>query len=94
MKRIEAILTSRRPRSRAFSRRTGAELGLFATEQNKGDILVRLKPRGQRTRSAEEVIDELRAELRARLPGVEIEFVQLLQDMIGDLEGDARRRSR
>ena len=27
------------------SRRTGAELGLFATQQNRGDIVVRLKPR-------------------------------------------------
>ena len=36
---------ARRPEVAAFSRRTGAELGLFATQPNKGDILVRLKPR-------------------------------------------------
>ena len=29
-----------------FTRRTGSELGLFATQQNTGDILVRLKARG------------------------------------------------
>lgn len=71
----------------SFSRRTGAELGLFATEPNKGDVLVRLKPRSQRARSAEAVIEELRAKIKdAGLP-LEVEFVQLLQDMIGDLEG-------
>ena len=41
---------------RRYSRRTGSELGLFATQQNTGDILVRLKPRGERSRSAEEII--------------------------------------
>ncbi|HEX9383267.1 MAG TPA: efflux RND transporter permease subunit, partial [Gemmatimonadaceae bacterium] len=39
------------PEQSAFSRRTGAELGLFATEQNKCDILVKLKPRSERDRS-------------------------------------------
>ena len=33
------------PETQAFSRRTGAEMGLYATEQNKSDILVKLKPR-------------------------------------------------
>ena len=36
------------PEVAAYSRRTGSELGLFATAQNTGDILVRLKPRGER----------------------------------------------
>ncbi len=71
----------------AYSRRTGSELGLFATEQNKGDILVRLKPRGTR-RPADEVVEELRDKLHEAAPDVEVEFIQLLQDMIGDLEGN------
>lgn len=70
----------------AFTRRTGSELGLFATQQTKGDILVRLKPAGDR-RPAEEIIDDLRDRLAETAPGYEIEFVQLLQDMLGDLEG-------
>ncbi len=37
----------RRPRSRPSPAAPGAELGLFATQPNKGDILVRLKPRGR-----------------------------------------------
>ena len=75
------------PEVSAFSRRTGAELGLFATEQNKGDILVKLKPASARKRSAEEVIDDLREQIAKSVPGVDVEFAQLLQDMLGDLEG-------
>src|SRR5262249_45343845 len=75
------------PETAAFSRRTGAELGLFATEQNKGDILVKLKPRSERGRNAEELISNLRHQISSSIPGVDVEFVQLLQDMLGDLEG-------
>lgn len=77
------------PETAAFSRRTGAELGLFATEQNKGDILVKLKPRSERNRSAQEVISDLRHHITSSIAGVDVEFVQLLQDMLGDLEGSA-----
>jgi multidrug efflux pump subunit AcrB len=49
---------------------------------------VRLKPRGQRDRSSDEIISDLRDKLAAAAPGMEIEFVQLLQDMLGDLEGN------
>jgi multidrug efflux pump subunit AcrB len=73
----------------SYSRRTGSELGLFATAQNTGDILVRLKPRSQRSRSSEEVISDVRDRAHEAAPLVEIEFVQLLQDMLGDLEGNA-----
>src|SRR5207248_11006071 len=70
-----------------YSRRTGAELGLFATQQNKGDILVKLKPRSERKRDIEEVITDLRTQITKSIAGVDIEFVQILQDMLGDLEG-------
>jgi CzcA family heavy metal efflux pump len=86
--KVETVLAST-PEVAAFSRRTGAELGLFATQPNTGDILVRLKPRSQRSRSSEEVIAGLRPKLAEAVPGMELEFVQLLQDMIGDLEGAA-----
>jgi len=86
LRRMETVIAAT-PEVAAFSRRTGAELGLFATPQNQGDVLVRLKPHGQRSRSAAEVIEELRPKLQAVAPGVDVEFVQLLQDMIGDLEG-------
>src|SRR5207237_93249 len=76
------------PEVASFSRRTGSELGLFATQQNKGDLVVRLKPRGERKRSAEEVVEEMRPKVHEAAPGLDVEFVQLLQDMIGDLEGN------
>src|SRR3954469_1775256 len=75
------------PEKAAFSRRTGAELGLFATEQNKGDILVKLKPRSQRDRDIEEIVSDLRQQITKSISGVDVEFIQILQDMLGDLEG-------
>jgi len=86
VRQIEAKI-DKLPEKSAFSRRTGAELGLFATEQNKGDILVKLKPRGDRDRDAEEIISDLRGQITKSIAGIDIEFVQLLQDMLGDLEG-------
>jgi CzcA family heavy metal efflux pump len=86
LRRVEKILQDT-PEVAGFTRRTGTEMGMFATEQNTGDILVRLKPRGQRDRDAEDIISEQRERFEQEIPGVEIEFVQLLQDMLGDLEG-------
>jgi CzcA family heavy metal efflux pump len=75
------------PEKEAFSRRTGAEMGLYATQQNKGDILVKLKPLSKRSRSTQEIMDYLRPLVQQDAPGVEIEFTQILQDMLGDLQG-------
>ncbi|HEV7501456.1 MAG TPA: efflux RND transporter permease subunit, partial [Vicinamibacteria bacterium] len=86
IRKVEKIVADT-PEVASFSRRTGAELGLFATQPNKGDVLVRLKPRGQRHRSADAVIEEMRPKIQDAVPGLEVEFAQLLQDMIGDLEG-------
>jgi CzcA family heavy metal efflux pump len=72
------------------SRRTGAELGLFATEQNTGDIVARLKPQSHRSRSIFEVIDEVRTKVETAVPRLHIEFVQILSDVINDLAGSAR----
>lgn len=76
------------PEVASYSRRTGSELGLFATAQNTGDILVRLTPRSRRSRSSEEIISDVRTRVQEAVPLVEVEFVQLLQDMLGDLEGN------
>ncbi|MDR3720683.1 MAG: efflux RND transporter permease subunit [Candidatus Acidoferrales bacterium] len=75
------------PETHSFSRRTGAELGLFATEQNKSDILVKMKPRSARKRSTQEVMEDLRLQIAQNISGVDVEFTQILQDMLGDLEG-------
>jgi multidrug efflux pump subunit AcrB len=87
VKEMEKIISAT-PEVASYSRRTGSELGLFATAQNTGDILVRLKPRNQRSRSSEEIINEVRDKVHEAVPLVDIEFVQLLQDMLGDLEGN------
>ncbi len=72
------------PEVASVSRRTGLQLGLAAvTEANTGDISVKLKTK--RSRSVYAIIDQLRAEFAQREPSVDIEFTQVLQDMIGDL---------
>ena len=86
---IEAILAAT-PEVEGTSRRTGAELGLFATQQNRGDMVVRLKPVGARKRASVEVIDEVRGKIQAAVPRMRIEFVQILSDVINDLAGAAR----
>jgi CzcA family heavy metal efflux pump len=86
---VESILAAT-PEITGTSRRTGAELGLFATEQNRGDIAVRLKAEGDRSRSSFAVIDDVRGRLAEALPRLRIEFVQILSDVINDLAGAAR----
>jgi CzcA family heavy metal efflux pump len=89
MARVIERIVAATPEVAAFSRRTGAEMGLYATQQNKGDVLVRLKPRGERRRSVDEVIAALRPVIHDALPGVDIEYTQILQDMLGDLQGES-----
>lgn len=75
------------PEVQGFSRRTGLELGLAAvTEANRGDFAVKLKQ--NRNRATEDVVTELRARIAHEEPGIEVEFVEVLQDMIGDLSNE------
>ena len=53
------------------------------TEANTGDISVKLKR--DRSRGVDEVIAEMRAKVNKQYPQLDIEFIQVLQDMIGDL---------
>ncbi len=78
------------PEITGTSRRLGAELGLFATLQNRGDLVARLKPESERDRSTAEVIDAVRPKIQAAVPRLRIEFVQILSDVINDLAGAAR----
>ena len=74
------------PEVQGTSRRTGLQLGLAAvTEANTGDISVKLKDK--RDRGIQEVIAQMRSEVAQQEPGIDVEFVQTLQDMIGDLTG-------
>jgi CzcA family heavy metal efflux pump len=82
---VEKIISGL-PDVATYSRRTGTELGFFVTEPNRGDYVIRLKPRGQR-RPVEEVIDDLRGRIAGAEPGLRTEFGQVLEDVIGDLTG-------
>jgi CzcA family heavy metal efflux pump len=82
--KIEDVLRTT-PEVTAFSRRTGTQLGFFLTESNRGDFSVRLKQ--QRARSIDEIMDDVRKRILAAVPGMQIEFSQVLQDLIGDLSG-------
>ncbi len=80
---VERILRAT-PEVESTSRRTGLQLGPAAvTEANTGDISVKLKR--DRKRSGEEVIADVRAKITKAEPVLDVEFPQLLQDMIGDL---------
>src|SRR6266704_5162577 len=85
LNRVERIIHDT-PEVESTSRRTGLQLGIFpVTEPNTGDFTVKLKD--ERKRGIEEVISEIREKVRREEPVLDIEFVQLLQDMIGDLTG-------
>ncbi len=72
------------PEVESTSRRTGLQLGLAAvTEANSGDFSVRLKRK--RDKSIEEVISGVREKVNKRYPQLDVEFIQILQDQIGDL---------
>ena len=80
---VEKILAAT-PEVESTSRRTGLQLGLAAvTEANNGDFSVRLKR--DRDRGIDEIISELRAKVNEQYPQLDVEFIQVLQDMIGDL---------
>src|SRR5215472_2333970 len=83
---IEEIVKSQ-PEVENTSRRTGLELGLSAvTEANRGDFTVKLKR--DRKRDIEEIMNDIRAEIEHTEPATKVEFVQVLQDMIGDLTSE------
>jgi CzcA family heavy metal efflux pump len=83
---VEGILKAT-PEVEATSRRTGLQLGLAAvTEANTGDISVKLKD--HRSRGIDEVIKEVRAKIKDQEPALDVEFIQVLQDMITDLTGE------
>jgi multidrug efflux pump subunit AcrB len=68
------------------SRRTGLQLGLAAvTEPNTGDISVKLKDK--RSRGIDDIISEVRGKVTSQEPSLDVEFTQVLQDMISDLTG-------
>jgi multidrug efflux pump subunit AcrB len=86
LKHVEDMLKDT-PEVESYSRRTGLQLGLFITEPNTGDFLVKLKP--GRKRTTEEVKDDLRKEIASTEPGLSrVELPGILLDLIGDLTSE------
>jgi len=80
---VESILRAT-PEVESTSRRTGLQMGLAAvTEANTGDITVKLKQK--RSRGIDEVMADVRQQIRKTEPELDVEFTQVLQDNIGDL---------
>ena len=82
---VEKILHAT-PEVESTSRRTGLQLGLAAvTEANTGDFSVRLKR--DRSRTIDAVMSDVRQKVNKQYPQLDVDFKQVLQDMIGDLTG-------
>ena len=79
---MEGIIQSI-PDVASYSRRTGLQLGGGLTEANEGDMFIRLKPFPRRP--IEEVMSEVRQRVDETVPGLQIETIQLMGDVIGDL---------
>jgi len=81
--KVEEILRDT-PEVLITSRRTGLQLGLAAvTESNYGDLTVRLKQK--RSRSVQEVMNDVRQRVKEAVPQLDAEYTQILQDNINDL---------
>jgi CzcA family heavy metal efflux pump len=82
LRQVEAILQAT-PDVQTYSRRTGLQLGGGISEANIGDFFIRLKPFPRR--HIETVMDDVRTEIEEHVPGLTIETLQLMEDLIGDL---------
>ena len=82
LKEAEKIISAV-PEVAAYSRRTGTQMGFFITEPNRGDYLIQLKKK--RTRTSEQVIEDLRQKIETTQPALRIDFGQVIGDMLGDL---------
>lgn len=79
---VEKIVTST-PEVAAYSRRTGTQMGFFITEPNRGDYLIQLKKK--RDKTTEDVIADIRKRIETTQPALTIDFGQVIGDMLGDL---------
>lgn len=82
LRQVEQIIIST-PEVASYSRRTGLQLGGGLTEADEGDYFIRLK--GGHRRPIEAVMADIRQRIEARVPGIDIETAQLMEDLIGDL---------
>ncbi|WP_277978939.1 efflux RND transporter permease subunit [Sphingomonas phyllosphaerae] len=71
------------PEVLTFSRRLGTGLGGDLGQSYHGDYFVRLKP--DHSKPTDEVAAAIADEVAAKVPGVQVEVAQLIEDLIGDL---------
>jgi len=82
VQQIETILKAN-PQVETYSKRTGGGLGGSLHESNAGDFFVRLKPMPRP--SIDKIMDQIRAEIDKKVPGLETDLILLMEDLIGDL---------
>ena len=82
LRQVEAIITAT-PEVASYSRRTGVQLGGGLTEADEGDYFVRLN--GGSRRPIDAVMADIRQRITTQVPGLEVELIQLMEDLIGDL---------
>lgn len=82
LRQVESLIVET-PEVTSYSRRTGLQLGGGLSEANEGDFFIQLKalPR----KPIDEVMNELRQKIIQNVPGLDIEMVLLMEDVIGDL---------
>lgn len=80
--KVDSILENT-PEVKAYSRRTGTQMGFFITEPNRGDYLIELHKK--RNKTTEQVSDEIRKRVEALVPALTVDFGQVITDMLGDL---------
>lgn len=84
---VEKIIVAE-PEVESYSRRTGTQMGFFITEPNDGDYLIQLKKK--RSRTTDDVINDLRGKIESSQPVLQIDFGQVIGDMLGDLMSSAQ----
>ncbi len=82
LRQVETIITAT-PEVASYSRRTGVQLGGGLTEADEGDYFIRLK--GGSRRNIDAVMTDIRQQIDTKVPGLSVELIQLMGDLIGDL---------
>ena len=86
-KQMEKVILAN-PNVESYSRRTGIRMSFRSHPANEGDYSIQLKH--SRKKSTEDVINDLRAAISAKVPVLTIEFGQRIADLLGDLIGKAQ----
>jgi len=86
-KEMEKVILAN-PNVESYSRRTGIRMAFRAHPANEGDYSIQLKQ--HRKETTQEVIADLRHDIAAKVPVLNIEFGQRIADLLGDLIGKAQ----